>query len=363
MRVPITAASAALAASVILPGGPARAVTVSPQVRHLMYSFTWGTQTSREVMTSGINGGDPKKESGSSGNSGVADFTGSIGDQGTVRVDIVSQQADKGVVIKVSEQAQKTRSAPPATCVVYPTTGVICDPNVTVNPEEMALIRFLAPTFVDPDSLDAARHWEIENATPQYSLVSNFTIAKNENGIMTIDENRVIKQQRPEVSTISANTTIGYDFGRSVPTSINEYTIERSQGLACYGSSRDPGSVVEYAPGSGTPLRTLTDGIDTPIAMTTGRLGLLFVANHPFLKQGSITVYASGTAPVRMITDGINGPDSLAVDRDGYLYVANWCGCGEKEDSITVYSPDGSRLLRTISQGVQGPTAIAIGEK
>jgi hypothetical protein len=214
----------------VLTGGPARAVTVSPQVRHLVYSFTWGTETSREVMTSGINGGNPKGGSGQSGSTGVADFSGGIGDQGTVRVDIVSQQPDKGVVIKVSEQAQKTRSAPPATCVVYPTTGVICDPNVTVNPEEMALIRFLAPTFVDPDSLDAAHHWKIEDATPQYSLVSNFTIANNANGIMTIDENRVIKQQQPEVSTISANTTIGYDFGRSVPTSVNEYTIERSQG-------------------------------------------------------------------------------------------------------------------------------------
>ncbi len=230
VRVRVTAASSALAVALVLPGGPARAVTVSPQVRHLVYSFTWGTQTSREVMTSGINGGDPKKESGASGNSGVADFNGSIGDQGTIRVDIVSQQTDKGVVIKVSEQAQKTRSTPPATCVIYPTTGVICDPNVTVNPEEMALIRFLAPTFVDPDRLDAAHHWKIEDATAQYSLVSNFTIAKNENGIMMIDENRVIKQQQPEVSTISANTTIGYDFGRFVPTSVNEYTIERSEG-------------------------------------------------------------------------------------------------------------------------------------
>lgn len=220
----------AMGASTALTAGPALAVTVSPQMRHLVYSFTWGTQTSREVLTSGIGGGDPVKESGMSGSSGVADFTGGIGDQGTISVDIVSQQPDRGTVIKVSEQAQKTRSTPPVTCVVYPTTGVICDPNLTVNPEEMALIRFLAPAFVDPDRLDAARHWKIEDSTGQYSLVSNFTIAKNENGIMTIDENRVIKQQQPEVSTIDANTTIGYDFGRSVPTSVNEYTIERSQG-------------------------------------------------------------------------------------------------------------------------------------
>jgi len=228
VRVPVVAASAALAAAVVLIAEPISAATVSPQVRHLVYSFTWGTQTSREVMTSGIGGNSSGVSA--SGSSGVADFTGGVGDQGTISVDIVSQQADHSVVLKVSEQALKTRTTPQATCVVYPTTGVICDPNVTVNSEEMALIRFLAPTFVDPDRLDAARHWKIENSTPQYSLVSNFTIAKNANGIMTIEENRVVKQQQPEVSTIDANATIGYDFGRVVPTSIDEYSIERSQG-------------------------------------------------------------------------------------------------------------------------------------
>lgn len=227
VRFPVVAASAALAASLVLTAGVARAATVSPQMRHLVYAFTWGTQTSREVMSSGIGGN--ANSASASGSSGVSTYNGGVGDQGTIAVDVVSQQSDKSVIVKVSEQAQKTRSAPPATCVVYPTTGVICDPNVTVNPEEMALIRFLAPTFIDPNNLDAAHHWKIENATPQYSLVSNFTIAKNENGIMTVDENRVVKQQQPEISTIDANATIGYDFGRLVPTSVDEYTIERSQ--------------------------------------------------------------------------------------------------------------------------------------
>lgn len=230
MKFRIAAASAALTGAIVLNGSPAEAVTVSPQVRHLVYSFTWGTQTSREVMTSGINGGNPKGGSGTSGSTGVADFTGGVGDQGTISIDIVSEQPDKGVVLKVSEQAQKTRSEPAATCVVYPTTGAICDPNVTVNSEEMAVIRLLAPTFVDPDRLDAAHHWKIENSSSQYSLVSNFTIAKNENGMMTIDESRIIKQQQPEVTTIDVNATIGYDFGRLVPVSVDEYEIARSQG-------------------------------------------------------------------------------------------------------------------------------------
>lgn len=159
----------------------------------------------------------------------MSDFTGGVGDQGTITVDVLSQQPDHGLIVKVSEQAQKTRSEGPATCVVYPTTGVICDPNAIVNPEEMAIIRLLAPTFVDPDRLDAQRHWTIENSTPQYSLTSNFTIAKNDNGLMTIDETRVIKQQQPKISTTDFTTTIGYDFGRTVPTSVNQYSIERNE--------------------------------------------------------------------------------------------------------------------------------------
>jgi DNA-binding beta-propeller fold protein YncE len=130
----------------------------------------------------------------------------------------------------------------------------------------------------------------------------------------------------------------------------------------CYGSAHFAGSVTEYAPASGTPIRTIIKGVNTPIALAVGRHGLLFVANHPFLQQGWVTVYSSGTTPVRTITNGINGADSLAIDPRGYLYVANRCGCGEKQDSITVYSPDGSRLLRTITQGVIGPSAIAIGK-
>lgn len=226
------AASALLLACVLSPGGSVRAATSSAQVRHLVYSFTFGTQSDLEVHSSGVD-----SAAGANTGSGMTDFTGGVGDQGTVTVDVLSEQPDHGLIVKVSEQAQKTRSEGAATCVVYPTTGVICDPNATVNPEEMAVIRLLAPTFVDPDRLDAARHWKIENATSSYALTTNFTIAKNDNGIMTIDENRVIKQQQPEISTTDTTATIGYDFGRTIPTSVNEYSIERSQaGMGQYNT-------------------------------------------------------------------------------------------------------------------------------
>lgn len=233
MKFPDTgiAASALLLSCVFAPG-PAGAATSNAQTRHLVYSFTFGTVTDLEVHSSGVDSGP-----GANTGSGMSDYTGGVGDQGTITVDLLSEQPDHGLIVKVSEQAQKTRSENVATCVVYATTGVICDPNATVNPEEMALIRLLAPAFVDPDRLDASRHWKIENSTPDYSLTSNFTIAKNANGIMTIDENRVIREQQPQVSTTDVTATIGYDFSRTIPTSVSEYSIERSQaGMGQYNT-------------------------------------------------------------------------------------------------------------------------------
>ncbi|HKU81079.1 MAG TPA: hypothetical protein VJP76_02830, partial [Candidatus Tumulicola sp.] len=171
------AASALLLACILSVAGPARAATTNAQSRRLVYSFTWGTQTDLEVHSSGID-----SSPGANAGSGMSDFTGGVDDQGTVTVDLLSEQPDHGLIVKVSEQAQKTRSEGPATCVVYPTTGVICDPNAIINPEEMAVIRLLAPTFVDPDRLDAQRHWQITNSSPAFDLTSNFTIAKNDNG-------------------------------------------------------------------------------------------------------------------------------------------------------------------------------------
>jgi hypothetical protein len=122
------------------------------------------------------------------------------------------------------------------------------------------------------------------------------------------------------------------------------------------------GSVTEYAYGNSTPLRTITDGIDSPMAMALGTSGLLFVANYGFFGSGSVTVYSSGTAPVRRITAGIRNPDALAVGPNGYLYVAN-CASSKGRDSITAYTPDGSRLVLRITDGASRcPLSIAIGK-
>lgn len=131
---------------------------------------------------------------------------------------------------------------------------------------------------------------------------------------------------------------------------------------SCY-DRKTHGWVAEYAPGSETPSRVLKTDIYNPVALALGKSGQLFVANRPLpdeQKRGWITVYpASGTKPLRRITHGIQGVRSMAVDDDGYLYATNsWYG----KYAIRVYSPDGSRLVRSITDGVHTPFAIAIGK-
>ena len=133
-------------------------------------------------------------------------------------------------------------------------------------------------------------------------------------------------------------------------------------GFICYSSSGNRGSITEYAYGSATPLRTITDGISSPQAMAFGKNGLLFVANYAYSGKGSVTVYSSGTTPVRTITAGIRNPDALAVDPSGDVYVANYA-YAKGRDSITVYTPDGSRLVRTIPAKSSGPLSLGIGKE
>ncbi|HKE37425.1 MAG TPA: hypothetical protein VKB39_08330 [Candidatus Baltobacteraceae bacterium] len=215
--------AALLAALLPITASAATTMTGAPPQRHLVYAFTYGVSTDTQMHTSGI------AENGSGGAaSGMVDNTGGSSDKGTIVVDVVREQPDSGLVIVVSEQGQATRKAPPATCVVFSDTTTICDPNQKVTAEELTLLRFLGAHFVDPSNLDAKGHWHVERDGPS-STVADYTISKNNNGAMTIDEVRVVKESssRPQVTNI--NSTIGYDFTKSVPTSVTEYAILRSE--------------------------------------------------------------------------------------------------------------------------------------
>jgi len=218
----------AVAILAIAIGAPsaARAVTSAPQVRHLVYSFTWGTTNDTEMHTSGMEEtGNVNGMKGGTSASGMVSSTGGASDHGTIAIDVVRQQADKGVVLSVSETAVNRRSAAAATCVVYGDLTVVCDPNKKINEEELALLRMLGSDFIDPNDLDAQRHWQRR----QNDATSDFTIAGNANGIMTISETRQEKQTGARPLTSDVTGTIVYDFNRTVPTSIHEYTEMRSE--------------------------------------------------------------------------------------------------------------------------------------
>ena len=56
-----------------------------------------------------------------------------------------------------------------------------------------------------------------------------------------------------------------------------------------------------------------------------------------------------------MITKGVGEANSLAFDSSGNLYVSNWA-------DVTVYAPDSSRLIRTISEGLSSTIALLLDE-
>jgi hypothetical protein len=203
----------------------------TPPIRHLVYYFTWGSQQQVVARDSNTPAEDSNEHGLQTSNgSGMSHYGGNLNDKGTITVDVQREQPDKGLIVSISEQGEYTRKAPPATCVAYGNTTVICDPDKTVYPEEYTLLRFLASNFVDPTQLDANKHWSLGQSSPNLQVTANYTILDNNNGIMKINEIRSIKQTGSGVVTSDVQTKIGYDFGRLVPTSVDEYITQRQSG-------------------------------------------------------------------------------------------------------------------------------------
>ena len=201
----------------------ARADAAAAPERRLVYSFTYGTNSDLEVHGSNGYASDTHSGSGSS-----RDYVGTIQDKGTITVDVLREQPDTGLVVNVSEQAEQTRKADVATCVVYGNTNIICDPYKTVNSEEYTLLRFLGTRFIDPNQIDAKQHWRIDQGSSGSSMVADYTIRTNAAGVMTIDETRTIKNTggaSPSDSDVSAKLV--YDYNRLAPTSVDEYVTQR----------------------------------------------------------------------------------------------------------------------------------------
>jgi hypothetical protein len=212
--------SAVITAALLSVAQPARAVT---SIGQLVYYFTYGSDQNVSARDQQMN----MDVGGTAGTSGISNYHGSLDDKGTITVDIQREQPDKGLVVSISEQGESTRRAPPATCVVYGDTRVICDPNKTVYQEEYTLLRFLGSNFVDPTLLDANKHWAIAQNGSDTTVKADYTVTANDNGMMQISEDRKIIPNGGGSQTTDVQTKIGYDFTRSLPTSVDEYVTQR----------------------------------------------------------------------------------------------------------------------------------------
>ena len=83
----------------------------------------------------------------------------------------------------------------------------------------------------------------------------------------------------------------------------------------------------------------------------------LYVAN---VEGNTVTVYAPGkTSVLRTVSQGVHEPYTLAISRLGYLHVANNYTGPSNLGNVTTYPPGGKSLRHTITQGVSYPRALA----
>jgi hypothetical protein len=194
----------------------------------LVYAFTYSSNQNVEARDSSqqAEATDSSGRPVAGGSGGMSHYHGNLNDKGTITVEIVRQQSDGGLVVSISEQGESVHRAPPATCVVYGNTNVICDPNKTVYSEEYTLLRFLGANFVDPSQLDTNRHWSITHNSSDESMTSDYTIDSNNGGMMHIGEKRTIKETGAGHLTSDVRANVGYDFSKAIPTSIDEYVTQ-----------------------------------------------------------------------------------------------------------------------------------------
>jgi hypothetical protein len=122
-------------------------------------------------------------------------------------------------------------------------------------------------------------------------------------------------------------------------------------------------TVTVYAPGRARPKLTIRPRVSSPDALAFDESsGNLYVANNCTILGSSgacsnpntVSAYHHGRYALS-ITQSVNQPVALALDGSGDLFVAN-----AGSNTVTEYAADSHSLIRTISAGVKGPTALAI---
>ncbi|HZY99051.1 MAG TPA: hypothetical protein VFE36_05730 [Candidatus Baltobacteraceae bacterium] len=156
--------------------------------------------------------------------------------RGTIRVAVVREQPGSSLVVQLSENLGQSDAAGPATCVVYASTALICDPNKPVSLEEVTLLRFLAPNFVDPAKDQA--HWQLQDGGAQQSFKATYSVLQNAAGVMRIGEQRTSTGDAGPYSTADSRATIVYDTGRALPTAIDDAIVQKTVRFGQYRTAQ-----------------------------------------------------------------------------------------------------------------------------
>jgi hypothetical protein len=224
MKVALVAAVAGALACALPICSPA----ITTSTLTLVYYFTYDSRQNIAARDSDtpIESVDTELEelNGAPKGTGASEYTGDLNDKGTITVNVIGQESDGGLVVKISEQGETIRRASEATCVVYSNTNVLCDPSKTVYTEEYTLLRFLGPKFVDPSQIGADKQWSFSQRKPDETIAAKYALDSDANGAMQIAETRTIKATGAGHLETDVTAKIDYDFNRSLPTSINEYT-------------------------------------------------------------------------------------------------------------------------------------------
>jgi hypothetical protein len=230
LRIKKIVGAVATAAFFLLPG----VACADTPVPTLVYNFTYSANqdiNAKDSSNPAEDYGAPNASTGgnalSNPGSGTSHYQTGLNDKGTMTVDILGKQSDGGLIVSISEAGQQTRRAPPATCVVYGNTRVICDPNKTVYTEEYTLLRFLGQNFVDAANIDAKRHWQVVQDSPTLKVTADYVIGPTTSSDVQISETRKIVTPGQSNVTTDVETKIGYDMSRIVPATIAEYVTQR----------------------------------------------------------------------------------------------------------------------------------------
>jgi hypothetical protein len=165
------------------------------------------------------------------------------------------------------------------------------------------------------------------------------------------------------VSVYAPTTRPGHmKFVRQIRDGLNnpiELAIGPSDDLFVASYSKDGGGFITVYHRSGSkPVLRITKGIQVPEALAVDSKGRLYVAvpDYAVRSGGWISVYApGGSQPVRKVR--IPNPSALALDPSDNLYVANQA----RHNSVLVYSAGATKLLQTIREGNDQPSALLIG--